>query len=170
MIFPDSLTIVVTDKATGEPVPEIALLMTLRPERKNNHHVGPVFTDEHGSATFTREDCIAEIKANQNLFIMDYSGDLSTCSSTAIVRLLPPKNVAFILDQVLNAGIYRDIYFKLPYMPAKDEFISRLGRAKNALYKPTEIELHVDKDMKPIKLLRNEIGDARFATLLLEKL
>jgi len=99
MIFPDTLVVQAIDVDTGSPVANVALVLMLRAPKKNDYRVGPVITDDAGHAKFTRAQCERTIARAQEMFVMDYFGDLSSCAPTAQVRVHFPEHVTRMIEQ-----------------------------------------------------------------------
>jgi hypothetical protein len=99
MNFPDSLIVLVLDKNTNAPVKGAAIVLELFASRKNNYVVGPAISDLSGQVRFTREECERSIKADQEMFIMDYMGTLADCRPVVEVRLHSPAHLAKMLEQ-----------------------------------------------------------------------
>ena len=97
MNFPELITVIATDTATATPVPNVALVLELKAKFKNNYSVGPVITDSSGKAKFTRHACELAIDRAQQMFVMDYSGDLRSCLPPAKICLHPPDCIAAMI-------------------------------------------------------------------------
>jgi hypothetical protein len=67
--------------------------------RKNNYFVGPVITDHAGRAEFTKTECEFSIQRSQELFLMDYEGDLDCCRPRMEARLHPHERIEVMLRQ-----------------------------------------------------------------------
>jgi hypothetical protein len=48
MKLPDTLTVTAVDNETSRPVPNVAILLLLFAERKNDYDIGPFITNEMG--------------------------------------------------------------------------------------------------------------------------
>src|ERR1700674_2557290 len=103
MKFPDTLTILARDRDTGQPVRDVAIVLVLFAVRKNDYYVGPVITDENGQVRFTRAECESAIKRAQEMFIMDYHGDLASCRPVIEVSLHPPERIKGMRQQFESA-------------------------------------------------------------------
>lgn len=99
MRFPHKVVITAIDSDTGCAIPEVAFVLALRAQEKNDYFVGPFITDRDGRAEFTKEVCEKEIERTKQMFIMDYAGDLASCGTNAELRLQPPANIAGMISQ-----------------------------------------------------------------------
>lgn len=79
MRFPDTLAVVAQDTRTGLPVRDVAIVLVLFANQKNNYSVGPLISNVGGEVSFTRAECEFAIQRAQEMFIMDYQGDLESC-------------------------------------------------------------------------------------------
>jgi hypothetical protein len=134
VIFPDILTVTVVDLDTGCPVSEVALVLVLKAQRKNDYTVGPIITDQHGLARFTRNACENTIAVSQKTFIMDYFGDLLSCGPVAEIRLHPPKSIAVMIDNYGHSPEFWGVAFKEP-----EKIFAALRRVRNSLYEPANL-------------------------------
>ena len=99
MRFPDELFVKAMDADTGEVVPDVALVVFLTPPRKNTYCVGPEITDKNSLARFTRVGCERAIIHAQEMFVMDYFGDLVSCAPAAKISLHPPERVSGMISR-----------------------------------------------------------------------
>ncbi len=83
MRFPDMLTVVARSRDTGLPAEGIAIFLVLFAESKNNYTVGPLISDERGEVKFISAQREFAIKRAQEMFIMDYEGDLGELPSAS---------------------------------------------------------------------------------------
>lgn len=98
MRFPESVTVVAREKKTRIPVKDVAIVLVLFAERKNNYSVGPLITDQAGEVVFTRTECEAAIKQAQEAFVMDYWGDLESCRPVISARLQASEHIDKMLE------------------------------------------------------------------------
>ncbi len=98
MKFPDALTVVAIDQK-GAPAANVAIVLLLFATRKNDYYVGPFITDENGHVQFTREHCERAIRSAQEMFVMDYAGDLDNLRPVIEVRLHPPEHLEAMQQQ-----------------------------------------------------------------------
>jgi hypothetical protein len=129
VIFPDTFTVTAIDSDTGRPVPDVALVLELQAQRKNNYPVGPIITDEFGQARFTRRACENSIDASKRMFLMDYYGDLQSCGPIATVRLHAPKYIAVMTENYEAHPEFWGIGFEEP-----EKLFAALRKARNSLY------------------------------------
>jgi hypothetical protein len=114
VVFPETLTVNAIDSATGEPIAGVALLLKLRAQQKNNYSIGPVFTDRNGQATFTRIACESGIARDQQMFVMDYSGDLLSCGPEAEVQLHDPESIARMIHNYEQSPKSGEVVWMMP--------------------------------------------------------
>jgi hypothetical protein len=157
VIFPDSLNVIVVDISTGHPLPAVALVLELKAQKKNNYLVGPIITDNEGEARFTRRACEDAIANAQKMFVMDYSGDLSSCGKIAEIRLHAPEYIRQMIDQYEAHPEFWGSGFDSP-----EELFAELRSVRNSLFEPaalkiTEIEIAENHAIR--FLLRRKQGD-----------
>jgi hypothetical protein len=136
VIFPDSLTVTAIDISTGNPLPEIALVLELKARRKNNYLVGPIITDDAGNAKFTRRGCEDSIANDQRMFVMDYSGDLSLCGQVAEIQLHPPDYITTMIHNFESHPEFWGSRFGSP-----EELFARLRNVKNSSFEPAKLKV-----------------------------
>lgn len=129
--FPDKVAITAIDSDTGKAVPTVALVLALRPRRKNDYCVGPIITDESGHSEFTRGACERTIDRAKEMFVMDYAGDLESCIPEVDIRLHPPDNIAGMISQYEAAPDFWGCAFDNP-----QELFSALRLAENSYFEP----------------------------------
>jgi len=134
MRFPDKLTVVVRDRGTGLPAKGIAIVLVLFAAHKNDYSVGPLITDENGQVQVTRAECEAAIKRAQEMFIMDYSGDLESCRPVIEVRLHSPEHIGAMLQQYKQSPDFWGQGF-----PDPKRLFADLQNVKNADYEHARI-------------------------------
>lgn len=134
MDFPNLLTITTVDSGTGQPVRDVALLLWLFPMRKNNYAVGPKITNEEGIACFSRSDCEHAISAAQNMFLMDYSGDLADCRPIAKIVTHRPEHIEQMLKNYRESPDFWGSAFTEP-----EKLFRALESVVNHEYEPVEL-------------------------------
>ncbi len=144
MRFPNTLTVVARDRKTGLPAEGVAIVLTLFAEQKNDYTVGPVISNGSGEARFTRADCEFAIKRAQEMFIMDYRGDLAACRPFVEVSLHPPEQLKQMLQQYETSPDFWGRGFRDP-----SNLFAELLKVKNADYelariRATEAQLLTD--------------------------
>jgi hypothetical protein len=126
--FPEIIIIKINDSVTRQPVPNLAVFITLFATRKNDFHFLPEFSDEKGEITIASEWLADEIKKVSNLFIMDYSATLESCYRRFEISTLSGEDVQravkaqYLFKSVLNIN---------------QDYIYRLSRVDNSSYLPT---------------------------------
>ena len=141
MKFPDKLTLIALDAETGREVPEVAFVLVLTARQKNDYFVGPIITDRYGKASFTRGACERAIARAREMFVMDYVGDLLSCSQVADLRLHSPENIATMISQYETAPTFWGRAFDDP-----KEMFPALRSVRNALFEPLHLTLE-EKDI-----------------------
>lgn len=136
MKFPEQVTLTAFDVETGREIPEIAFVLVLRARQKNDYFVGPVITDRSGKASFTRGACERAIARAQEMFVMDYAGDLLSCKPVADLRLHSPENIATMISQYETAPNFWGKAFDDP-----QSMFPALQSARNALFEPLNLTL-----------------------------
>ena len=134
MKFPDTLTIVARNRDTGLPAEGLAIVLVLFAERKNNYTVGPLISNSSGEVNFTRAECEFAIKRAQEMFIMDYHGDLESCRPMIEVSLHPPEHIKRMRQQYEASPDFWGRGFQDP-----KRLFTDLQKVKNADYELTRI-------------------------------
>lgn len=136
MVFPDILTVEVIERGTTSPVADIALVLVLKASQKNDYYVGPIITNRDGRAEFTRTVCEQAIARAQEMFIMDYTGDLSSCKPTADLRTHRPEQIARMIQQYeASPQFWGRAFDNAPAL------FRRLKSVKNADFESTQLTL-----------------------------
>jgi hypothetical protein len=143
MKFPTSLSVTVMDKASGLPIPNVALVLVLRARSKNDYYVGPVITDEDGNLAFTRKDCEEAIAIAQEMFVMDYAGDLLSCGPIAEIKLHEPEHIANMIQQFKQAPEFWGKGLKEPIL-----LFESLQKVNNSSFHPQKILIAEDSILK----------------------
>lgn len=134
MRLPDKLTVTARNRATGAPANGVAIVLVLFASRKNDYSVGPLIANEDGQVEFTRAECEAAIKRAQEMFVMDYSGDLASCRPFIEVRLHSPEQINTMLQQYRQSPDFWGKGFADP-----KRLFADLENVKNADYEQTRI-------------------------------
>jgi hypothetical protein len=132
--FPDKVTVTAIDAETGSEIAGVAFVLWLKARRKNDYFVGPAITELHGQAEFTRDACERSIVRAQEMFLMDYTGDLASCGPTAELQLHPPERIAGMIRQYEAMPQFWGIAFDNP-----QELFRDLRRARNSLFEPFQL-------------------------------
>lgn len=154
MKLPNVLSISARDSERKMPIPNLAFVMVLK-SLKNDYYIGPALTGTNGVCVFTRHDCERSISAAQNMFVMDYSGDLSDCKPPIEVRLHYPENINTMIRQYRTSPEFWGMPFDNP-----TELFQSLETAANGLYEPfqkfySEEELFRNADLE-VRVLRKK--------------
>jgi hypothetical protein len=134
MRFPEKLTVFAQDPDTRLPVKGVAIVLVLFAKRKNDYYVGPLVTDEKGQVEFTRADCEFAIRRAQEMFLMDYHGDLESCRPVIEVSLHPPERIEGMRRQYESAPDFWGRGFRDP-----KNLFANLQQARNSEFEPTKI-------------------------------
>lgn len=134
MEFPDELTVRVLDAASGRPVENVSFLLVLKAPVKNDYAVGPLITSQDGIIRISREECERAIRRAQEMFIMDYSGDLPTCANVAELKLQPPSTITNMITQFEEAPDFWGMAFDHP-----QDLISRMRQIQNSIFRPVSV-------------------------------
>jgi hypothetical protein len=73
MSWPQRLTLTFLSVPDGECIRNLAVGLTITMERKNDYHLGPFLTDQHGSIELGIEEVERSIQEVQGESLMDYS-------------------------------------------------------------------------------------------------
>jgi len=143
MLFPEVLTVRVVEAESQLPVPEVALILVLKALRKNDYYVGPIITGREGRAEFTRALCERTILRAQEMFVMDYAGDLSSCGPIADLSLHRPDHIARMIQQYDAAPQFWGRAFE----DARTLF-RRLRSVENARFESAHVKLQDSEIVK----------------------
>jgi hypothetical protein len=132
--FPDKLIINAIDADTDSEISGVAFVLWLKAEKKNDYFVGPVITNSQGQAMFTRSACERSIARAQEMFLMDYTGDLNSCKPTADLQLHPPANISAMISQYEGAPSFWGNAFDDP-----QELFRELRTVRNSLFEPFQL-------------------------------
>src|SRR5512146_2517476 len=140
MTMPDKITVRVQDSVTGVPVHNVAIVLVLFAAGKNDYMVGPLITDERGIVEFKRSECESAIKCAQEMFVMDYVGDLESCRSTIELRLHPLRYIEQMLKQYEQAPEFWGKAFQDP-----ERLFSMLPNVRNGEYEEIRVKSSEEK-------------------------
>jgi hypothetical protein len=140
MNFPDILHVRIAELETNLPVSGIALLVTLKALRKNDYGIGPKISDQDGKVEFTKQDCDQAIKLSQQMFVMDYAGDLSSCGSSVEISVHPPDAISRMIQQYEA----NPVFWGSGLIDPVGLFVA-LREVRNADFLPTRITVHEDE-------------------------
>jgi hypothetical protein len=93
-----------------------------------------MITDRIGEARLTREGCEQAIARAQNMFIMDYAGDLPSCAPVAEIRLHSPENIASMIKQYEVSPSFWGSAFDDPA-----SFFGELRKVRNSDFEPVQV-------------------------------
>ena len=163
MKFPDSLSVRVLDRLTRAPVEGLAIVLELFALRKNNYIVGPAISDQAGEVQFTREECKRTIKSDQEMFIMDYEGDLEDCRPNLEVRLHAPEHINAMVRQYKSSPQFWGRRFQDAV-----RLFAALEKVKNDAFEPARIianEVELLKAPQVLLLVRRKSNEAIWKSL-----
>ena len=89
--FPQVLEVRVVD-TTGQPISRIALMLTIFAPQRNNYHLATL-TNDAGNARVSLSEMRHSIRADQELFPMDYASALEECSAEIEVKVCSSEEV-----------------------------------------------------------------------------
>lgn len=136
MKFPKILTVLVTDNSNNQPVEAIAVILELFATRKNNYIIGPRISDVFGIVQFTFDECVRIIKADQEMFAMDYADDMENCRSYLEIRTHLPAHIAQMIQQYERSPAF----WGRRYIDAPSLF-KKLHNVSNEGFDPAAIRL-----------------------------
>ena len=155
--FLDSVSFKLIDQNSGQPVPNIAVQMTLYAHRKNNYHLWSI-SDEQGIAVFTKAECLKEIGNSKAAFIMDYASTLEECLPRVSLEIVPESQIKGSIEIRRK---YREFF--PGFWDCAEEYIHRLEACDNSRYVPDQLffEEPVFQQLGPItiKIKRQESGE-----------
>jgi hypothetical protein len=157
--FPDEVTITAFDLDTRCEISGVAFVLVLRAQKKNDYFIGPIITDRRGQATLTKDACERAIARAQEMFVMDYVGDLLSCMPVADLRLHSPENIATMISQYEAAPKFWGSAFDNP-----QELFSTLRSVRNSLFEPFHLAVAEDDILKRPAVscfLRRKPGEVR---------
>lgn len=131
MNFPNAASFKLVGQDNGDPIPNVAVQLTLYASRKNDYHVGFIISDHQGLVTFTKADCLKEIEASRSTFLMDYASTLEECLPKVSLEVVPESQIKKSIELRRN---HKDLFQQFWGCP--EDFIVRLDRCENHLYVP----------------------------------
>jgi hypothetical protein len=137
MKLPEILTVTALDQKTGLPAEGLAIVVRLFASRKKNYTIGPAISDFSGQVKFTRDECERSVKADQQMFIMDYVGDISDCAPYLEIRLHAREHIARMLQQCQMSPAFWAKRFR----DAAKLFLA-LEHVKNASFEPASVRIN----------------------------
>jgi len=126
-IFPDTLSIMICEKDTENPIANIAAKIKLFANRKNDYNFVLPLSDERGNITITNDWLKVEIRKEQALFVMDYSSGLDDCKSQIEISVLD--------TEALSRAVYA-MYLYQESIGTTDAEIERYKNAQNSKFFP----------------------------------
>jgi hypothetical protein len=136
MNFPETLTVTILEQNTNLPIEELAVVLELFATRKNNYIIGPFVSDSLGQVKFTRDECKRSIKADKEMFLMDYIDDLEECKQCLDVRLHSPEHIAAMLQQYQASPTFWGKRFQ-----NATQLFNTLAHVKNGSFEPANIHI-----------------------------
>jgi hypothetical protein len=137
MELPEILTVTALDQKTSLPAEGLAIVVELFASRKNDYIVGPAISDFSGQVKFTRDECERSVKSDQQMFLMDYVGDISDCAPYLEIRLHAPEHIARMLQQYQMSPAFWGKRFQ-----DAAKLFKALEHVKNASFEPASIRLY----------------------------
>jgi hypothetical protein len=137
IIFPKKLVLQVEDSRTGISFVDIALMMTIFAPKKNDYNFAKV-TNVEGKAIFTLEDVRESIKADKELFPMDYASSLDECSPEVQIRICSENEVNRAIEAMET---YKDV------SPINNSLLDAFKHSKNHNIKSMKVSINLDKNV-----------------------
>lgn len=110
-----------------QPIPNIATIVKLFANRKNNYNFLLPLSDERGRISITKNWLEKEIEKEQALFIMDYSSLIEDCKNYLEICVISDEEI----KKTVNAmNLYKEA------TGISDEEITKLKQADNNKYYP----------------------------------
>lgn len=97
-IFPETISIIICEKDTKNPIANIATKIKLYANHKNNYNFILPLSDKRGNVTITKDWLKEEIRKEQALFVMDYSSGLDDCKSQIEITVLDTEALSRAVD------------------------------------------------------------------------
>lgn len=97
-IFPKTIRIIICEMDTKKPIANIATIITLYSNHKNNFNFILPLSDERGNVTITKDWLKEQIRKEQALFVMDYSSGLDDCKSKIEITVLDTETLSRAID------------------------------------------------------------------------
>jgi hypothetical protein len=137
-LFPAVIRLKVRNCLTQEPIPNIAVMIKLFAQRKNDYYFLLPLTDKNGKADITKDWLNNKITETRKLFLMDYSSTLESCQPKLELKIMNGEEV--------KRAIKTMTVFKRA-LSTKQEDIDVLSEALNSKYLPISkmVELSGDK-------------------------
>jgi hypothetical protein len=134
--FPKRLQLRVVGKRSGEAVPKVALKFTLFAERKNNYTI-PLVTNGSGEVYLSVDYVRQSIRADWELFPMDYVSRLEESSPEAEIKVCSSEDVERTIEAMKTFKSASTI---------SDGLIEGFQNSVNAHYLPTSGRFNVEKN------------------------
>lgn len=137
MIFPDQITVTVRERTSSVTVPEVAIVLVLNAASKNDYYVGSFISNENGTVIIKRRDCEIAISRAQEMFLMDYQGDLSSCRADARLQLHDPVAIETMIRQYESLPSFWGRAFDNP-----EALMDALKKVKNSAFESSAMEVN----------------------------
>ncbi len=132
-MFPENISIIVTEAITGKPIENIAIMLTLFANKKNNYNLHPSLSDINGIIEISKKWIEEEIQKERNLFIMDYASTIDDCKSLIEINVL---NCEELIKLANGMKSYQD------YFGYSDIDIDKVKNASNKYYNSLSMKLN----------------------------
>ena len=103
--FPDKLEIHLLEEDTSNPIPKIAITLTLYAKKKDNYDFGPPLSDQNGIIIVAKDWVRKSIKETRDFFIMDYASNLEDCFPVIYIKILDSAEIQRAISAMKLYGI-----------------------------------------------------------------
>ena len=100
--FPETIEIQLVDKKHNKPIEGIVLMVHLFANHKNDYYIYSSYSDNEGKIFITKKQLEFEIDIDRNMFIMDYSSNLSDCKPLFEIEVFDENMVKQKIDIIVN--------------------------------------------------------------------
>lgn len=116
---------------SNKPIANLATMLILYANRKNDYSIGPKISDEDGIVAFTKSECLKEIEVSKKTFLMDYSSSLVECLPKFTLRIINMNQIDRIIEYWKEN---KQILSKL-YNNDDDFYLKKLPNVRNSNFK-----------------------------------
>ena len=139
MIFPKNLELSILPKDKKQSMlADIIVSITLFAPKKNDYHLGPFFSDNHGVIKIEEKQLIISAEAVLSSGIMDYC-KYSDCSEKVMIEILDSNKLNMLINGRGIWGITKD---EALLYGSKEVLLNRIKNSKNHLVEPKKLYLN----------------------------
>ena len=149
-LFPDLIRLKIINENGNKPLQNIAVIIKFFANRKNDHYLIPLISNQEGLIEITKEQINKKMDDNMNTFIMDYSSNLDDCQPKIDFKLMDKNEI----ERAIKAmNMYKG------FMGITEKEIDNLSKAENEKYNPVSkvVEFKNQGDVIEIDLITKEI-------------